>query len=113
MPMRALILTLCVTALAACATTPDAGVGPSKKTHYTLRTGEPLPHAEPQSTATPVFIDWYYDNGTMVSSEGFKGWDFDGDGRFDMLQVFAEDGKIQALAFDFDGDGRIDATQAP
>jgi hypothetical protein len=105
---------LAVTGLVGCATTAPEDLDPKgKKTHYTLRTGEPLPHAEPKSTETPILVDWYYENGAVLTSEGFRGWDFDHDGRFDMLQVLSEDGQIQGLAFDFDGDGRIDATKQP
>ena len=49
-----------------------------------------------------------YKNGDRKTQTGFRGWDMDGDGRFELLEVLDPDGTVQARVYDFDGDGRID-----
>lgn len=93
---------------AGCATTEPAMDGPAVKTHYTLTTGSTIIHPGMLPRETPVFIEWHYSNGDKVKSRGFTGWDFDGDGRFEMVDVHGDSPATQATVFDFDGDGTID-----
>ena len=50
-------------------------------------------------------------DGSTVSKEGFRGWDIDHDGKFDVLEVLAADGTTTSWVYDFNGDGKIDAMQ--
>lgn len=77
-------------------------------THYTLRLGEPVINQNPLPTYTPIMVDWHYKNGAIKSNIGFKGWDFNKDGRLDMVEVVGNDGSIEKYVFDFDFDGEID-----
>jgi hypothetical protein len=77
-------------------------------THYTLRIGEVVKNQKPLPDYTPVLVDWHYSNDAVKPKVGFKGWDFNQDGRFDMLQVMREDGTVDYAVFDFDSDGEID-----
>lgn len=81
--------------------------GQERPTHYTLRLGEAAVHNEPLPSYTPIMIDWHYSSGRVQSVLGFKAWDFNGDGRFDMVQSASSDSPGQAV-FDFDFDGTID-----
>jgi hypothetical protein len=47
----------------------------------------------------------------MELEPGFRGWDFDGDNRFDLLEVLKPDGSVQMRAYDLDGDGVVDVTE--
>ena len=58
-------------------------------------------------------VNWTYSDGSKKSKEGFRGWDMDHDGRFDMLEVVDGEGQIVSWAYDFDGDGVIDAVENP
>jgi hypothetical protein len=95
-------------ALTGCVTTEDETVDLNKPTHYTLRRGPTVQHAAPLPAQTDVLVDWHYKNGDRKTQTGFRGWDMDGDGRFELLEVLDPDGTVQARVYDFDGDGRID-----
>lgn len=94
--------------LAGCATTETAAPTGPEKTHYTLATGQTTVHPGLLPRETPVFVEWHYSDGDKKSRQGFTGWDFDGDGRFEMVEVLNDDATVQATVFDFDGDGQID-----
>jgi hypothetical protein len=81
------------------------------KTHYTLQVGAQVPHPAPLPTQTDIFVKWHLKNGDTTTNRGFIGWDFNRDGRFEMVDVLNEDGSLQARVFDFDGDGTIDDTK--
>ena len=44
----------------------------------------------------------------MSMSMAFEAWDFNGDGRVNMVVKVGPIGKVEGIAYDFDGDGRID-----
>lgn len=60
----------------------------------------------PQKTVIDVI--WTFEDGYVQSFPGFLGWDFDRDGRFEMVEVFGPKNTIKNKVFDFDGDGKID-----
>jgi hypothetical protein len=98
--------------LAACSTTSkDDDQDGLTRTHYLLEVGEKIPHPAPLPTETKIVVQWHLKNGETRRVEGFKGWDFNRDGRFEMVDVLNEDGTLQSRAFDFDGDGTIDGTE--
>ncbi len=94
--------------LLACSTTETAQDSPVTKTHYVLTTGDSEVHHGLLPNETPVFIEWHYSNGDRKKHKGFTGWDFDGDGRFEMVDVLAEANDVDTTIFDFNGDGTID-----
>jgi hypothetical protein len=91
-----------------CSTTETAQNSPVTKTHYLLTTGNTEIHQGLLPNETPVFVEWHYSNGDRKKHKGFTGWDFDGDGRFEMVDVLAENSGVETTIFDFDGDGKID-----
>lgn len=96
--------------LGGCASTDkaDSDEPGAEKTHYVLKLGDTIPHPKPLPARTDVMVEWHYSNGATSLSPGFRGWDFDGDTRFEMVEVLSDEGQRQAMVFDFDGDGRID-----
>jgi hypothetical protein len=84
------------------------------RTHYTLRAGEKTVHPAPLPVETAILVDWHHADGSKKTITGFRGYDFGGDERFEMVEVLNEDGTIQSYVYDFDGDGRVDQiTPAP
>jgi hypothetical protein len=81
------------------------------KTHYTLTLGKTKVHGEPLANETMIKVNWHHANGDVKTVDGFRGWDFDYDGRFEMIEVLSESGEPQTYVFDFDADGVIDAVQ--
>ena len=102
------ILLLISVIVLGCSTTDSAKDAPVTKTHYLLTTGDSEVHQGLLPNETPVFVEWHYSNGDRKKQKGFTGWDFDGDGRFEMVDVLAEDHGVDTTIFDFDGDGKID-----
>ena len=78
------------------------------ETHYILRRGETKHHSAPLPSETPIMVEKFKAEGGSSVSEGFRGWDFDGDGKFEMVDVLAADGHILSRIYDFDTDGHID-----
>ncbi len=81
---------------------PNPDQGPkllSKKSHWS-------PTVLPQKTQ--ILVHWTLEDGYGQSFPGFYGWDLDGDGRFEMLEVLDPKGKVKNQVFDFDGDGKVD-----
>lgn len=103
----------------ACAASGCAGTGDGDpdglggETHYTLKRGTATQHPKPLPTEWPILVDHFQNGGEKVTTEGFRGWDFNGDGRFEMVDVLNADGSLQARLFDFDEDGRVDARREP
>jgi hypothetical protein len=78
---------------------------------YVLREGERLDYPMPLPNRTQILVDWTYSDGAKHSKEGFRGWDVNHDGRFDMVEVLDQAGKPVAWAYDFNGDSVIDAVE--
>lgn len=98
--------------LGGCATAPVVEEDAEKTVmpaFYTLKEGDKIAHKMPLPNLTKIYVNWTYSDGGKKSKEGFRGWDMDHDGRFDMLEVLDVTGKPYMWAFDFDGDGVIDA----
>ena len=55
-----------------------------------------------------IYLIESIDGELMRSETPFVGWDFDSDGRFDMLEIYDRENDRKSHAFDFDGDGQID-----
>lgn len=101
-----------VTVFQSCAKAPPElreTIGPAT---YELRSTNNVDHPAPLPMQTSIVVDWYLNEGVIKSSEGFRAWDMNRDGRFDMLEVLSSDGVTTAWAYDFDGDGRVDLVQA-
>ena len=91
--------------------TKEVAVPADKPTHYTLRLGDAVNHQKPLPAYRPILIDWHYKNGAVKTAMGYHGWDFNQDGRLDMVEVLKENGETNTYVFDFDFDGEIDMTQ--
>ncbi len=90
-----------------CSTTEEK---PEKevKTHYTLKLGKTKEHGNPLPDETIILVDWHSKDGKVKTVDGFRGWDFNEDGRFEMIEVLDQHAKAHTYVYDFDGDGVID-----
>lgn len=96
-------------AVCACSTTDgDDKARPKTNTYYTLQPGDKKVNPAPLPAETPIAVDWHHSDGSSRTIKGFRGFDFDGDGRFEMVEVLKSDGSIQSYVYDFDSDGRVD-----
>jgi len=112
--LKAIWSTVAIIGLVGCSTSEKPKLVESndlKPTHYTLRLGEVTENKNPLPRYTPILIDWHYKNGAVKSKLGYKGWDFNRDGRFDMVQILKEDSTVDYTVFDFDFNGTIDMTE--
>lgn len=110
MGCRAFFAIITLGYLSACASFGSDDETASIDTHYTLREGRQIQHAPPLPRETEILVDWHQDDGGTRTVLGFRGYDFGGDARYEMIQVLNKDGSVQATLFDFDGDGRVDRT---
>jgi hypothetical protein len=91
-----------------CVTAEPEGPETAERTHYTLKEGKKVKNPKPLPDQTDIEVVWHYSNGATTTVDGFRGWDLDGDERYDMVEVLNEDGTTQSYVYDFDGDGRVD-----
>jgi hypothetical protein len=83
-------------------------VDPNQPSHYTISRGTVQPNPYPLPDYTPVYLDWHLMGGGMNRTLAYQSWDFDKDGRLDMVEILRKDGSREAFVFDFDGDGHPD-----
>jgi len=96
-----------------CSTTEKNAGDPKAviETHFTVEPQKAIVHVRPFPEQTPIRVTSHMSDGSRVSRIGFNGWDFNGDGRFDLVEVRTRDGAAQAWVYDFDFDGKVDMTE--
>lgn len=109
--VRLVIIPALLMLFASCVTSSGGDGDTLENTHYTLHKGKTVIHPTPLPSETPILVDWFDTEGNMKTTNGFRGWDFNGDGRFEMVEVLGTDGIVQARVYDFDGDGTTDLTK--
>lgn len=62
----------------------------------------------PMANKLPFYYQEWQEGEVKSVSEGYVGWDFNNDGRIDMVQSLNSQGKAIETAFDFDLDGSVD-----
>jgi len=105
------VVTSVVWLAAGCASDRQQGASEPVRTYYTLRAGAFMPHQAPLPNATDILVTWHDSKGASREVLGFRGWDFEGDGRFEMIEVLGQNGTPTAYVYDFNGDGRVDVTK--
>ena len=75
---------------------------------YTLRLDDPLRHLKPLPDKFPITVVIHFADGSQKDYVAANGWDFNSDGRIDMMQIRDKDGDDTAYVFDFDGDSKPD-----
>lgn len=108
MLLRSIPLLVVLGALCGCVTDKPEGPEGAERTHYTLKQGQKTSNPRPLPDQTDIAVEWHYSNGATTTADGFRGWDLVGDGRYEMIEVLNEDGSTQSYVYDFDGDGRVD-----
>lgn len=79
---------------------------------YVLREGQRIEKSPPLPDRMDIGVNWTYSNGEKTNGS-YRGWDFDRDGQFDMLEVVDQHGARLSWAYDFDGDALIDVVELP
>ena len=85
----------------------DAEEGEVVAPTYSLRAGPQVVYPEPLPALTPIYIDRMSSDGKQTSRLGFRGWDFDHDGRFEMVEVLGYRGQLIERLYDLNFDGIV------
>lgn len=99
--------------LAACQTAPTKSpkaevVEPAR---VSTEKGDPVVNTPPWPNLVTYWENTAQGQSLLSQNVKYRAWDFNYDGRTDMLQVFDDEGKkLRLEVYDFDGDGVIDAT---
>ena len=94
-----------------CATTPEEpGSKPIERTHFSLLKGDAVKASSELPVYYPVWVVWYRGEVEVSRELGFRAWDFNGDGRIDMVEALSrvETPEVTARAYDFHFEGAID-----
>lgn len=111
--LRASFLTALLSVFGACVTTPKSktAAGEDSLLDYKLENGVKITAKKPLPDVIPVIVESHFASGKVERRVAFYGSDFNGDGRFDMIEALDKDGHVQSVAYDFDFDGKIDAQE--
>jgi len=112
-PWHILVSALVCTFSVACATTEKTGsTGPQTPawTHYTLKFGDPLPGALKMPTQVPIWVNWFNGETQVGRALAYRGWDFNGDGTFEMVECLSGTLKVESRVYAFGFDGRPSGT---
>ena len=82
--------------------------GQREKLRYELRPHKPVTAPDPLPTRTDYQVTWIYRDGYQESYVGIRAWDFNDDGRYEMVEELNATGGLVRRRFDFDGDGEED-----
>ena len=104
--------------LAVAQDSPDRPVGredevpepevPAEGIQTRLRQGQASQAADGLPIFTPFWVDKAIDGRVISSRLAFRGWDFDHNGSFDMVEVMDKAGHVVRVLYDFDFNGIVD-----
>ena len=82
----------------------------TKPTHSSLviNGDKSIHHSAPLPSYIPVDNPLYVGEAAVGMGADFLAWDFNRDGRIDMVEKYKSKGKIEFRAFDFNFDGKVD-----
>ena len=86
---------------------------PVDRTHFSLLKGDAVKFSSELPTYYPIWVVWYRGEVEISRTLGYRGWDFNDDGRIDMVEVLAsgDNPEVTARAYDFHFDGAIDVSE--
>ena len=87
---------------------PVAAVAPVTETHFTLENGTFIKHPPPLPDEIPVSKVVHSSDGTKEALVGYRMWDFNHDGRADLIETLNGAGQTERFEYDFNFDGQID-----
>ena len=96
-------LTLSILALA-CSTQEKEGVDPIKF----IEVGDWQTQRGPWPNRSPVWLKSVSTDNKILREKAFDAFDFNNDGRPDMVEKFSDSGEYLGTAYDFNLDGKID-----
>lgn len=73
-----------------------------------LRAGELQENTDPLPNYIPYYLDSFVDSKLSESQLRYRAWDFNKDGRIDMLETLDKSGNVEMKVYDLDFDGTID-----
>jgi hypothetical protein len=114
MTMQVAASMLLIAVFGGCASLPGKttaageGVVPTEKR---LVRGDTLKNFSPLPSVTSIAVLQSFSDGHQERHPGFVEYDFNRDGRPDMLEILSPEGQPAAYAYDFDFDGKIDGIE--
>jgi ribosomal protein S10 len=75
---------------------------------HALEVGATMTNPYPLPKETEIYLVETNPDAEVKKSLRYRGWDFDNDDHFDMIEVLSPKGVSQAYVFDFDRDGKVD-----
>jgi len=81
--------------------------------YFAVNDGHVVRYPDPLPNKIQYQVDWHDSGLSVPANKRYVGWDFNKDGRPDMLEVKNGDGSGQIYYFDFDNDGHVDVVREP
>ncbi|NRA43716.1 MAG: hypothetical protein HRU09_02040 [Oligoflexales bacterium] len=76
-----------------------------------IKVGDPVSFSMPLPDLTKVYREKYKGDKLLSQSLAYRVWDFNKDGRYDLVEVINEKGDVELRAYDLDFDGKVDEVE--
>jgi hypothetical protein len=81
-----------------------------ERTHFSLIKGDAVTASNELPVYYPIWVVWYRGEVEVSRELGYRGWDFNSDGRIDLVEMLTkgESPAVTARVYDFNFDGTVD-----
>lgn len=76
-----------------------------------FKVSDPIHFSMPLPDLTKVFREKYQGDKLLSQNLAYRVWDFNKDGRYDLVEVLDDKGQPKLRAYDFDFDGTVDEVE--
>lgn len=89
------------------------GVGDEEKQvpYEVLKLSDPVSFSMPLPDLTKVYREKYQGDQLISQNLAYRVWDFNKDGRYDLVEVIDDKGALKLRAYDLDFDGVVDEVE--
>ena len=105
------LICIMIVAQAGCLHWFDGDEQDDETAYEIIKVGDPVSFSMPLPDLTKVYREKYKGEKLLSQSLAYRVWDFNKDGRYDLVEVINEKGDVKLRAFDLDFDGKVDEVE--
>ena len=105
------LICIMVVAQASCMHWFEEGGDDEEAPYEIIKVADPIGFSMPLPDLTRVYRESYQGDKLVNQSLAYRVWDFNKDGRYDLVEVLNSKGEIELRAYDLDFDGIVDEVE--